>query len=443
MKLQKANELVNRDSKVMGVCGKIKYYPFVIEKGIGSTVYDVDGNKFIDLLSSAASLNLGHSHPNVIKAIEESISKFTHYTTAYFYNEKAIELAEKVIAATPGDFEKKICFGLTGSDANDGAIKFARGYTGRSKIIAFDGAYHGSTYGSLSLTHISLNMRRKIGPVMPDVHVFDYPNTYHNGDDDGKRCIERIKKAFKTYCPPEEVAAIILEPIQGDAGIIVPPKEFVQGLAALCKEHGILLISEEVQHGYMRTGKMFSIEQFDVVPDLIVLAKPMGGGMPISAVVGRAEVIDSLGAPAHVFTFSGNHVSCASAIATIDTINTPEFEESVNKKGEYLKELLNELKDKYDFVGDVRGMGLSIGVELVKDKDSKESNDEAAAKIIYRAWEKGVILITVDGNVLRIQPPLVITMEEIKEAVSIIDEAMSDYKNNEIPDDVLNVIKGW
>jgi len=198
-----------------------------------------------------------------------------------------------------------------------------------------------------------------------------------------------------------------------------------------------------VQNGYMRTGKMFSIEHFDVVPDLMVLAKPMGSGMPISAVVGRKDVMDSLDAPAHIFTFSGNSLSCAAAIATIDTINTPEFQKQVNEKSTFLMKMLEELKVKYDFIGNVRGLGLSIGVEIVKDRNTKEPDVEGATKIIYQSWKKGIILITLAGNVLRVQPPLIISKEELKEAVKIIDEAMSDYQNGEISDEALEKIKGW
>lgn len=443
MDIKNSTDWVQRDQKVMAECSKIKYYPFVITKGRGSIVEDVDGNQFIDLLSSAACMNLGHSHPKVVEAIKKQAEDLTHYTTAYFYNTKAIEFAEKLVQITPGTFPKKVIFGLTGSDSNDGAIKVARAYTGRSKIIAFNGAYHGATFGALSLTHISLNMRRKIGATLPDIFSFDFPDTYRKGSDDAQRCIQQIESAFSSYLPPEEVAAIIIEPIQGDAGILVPPKEFMQDLANLCKKHGILFISEEVQQGFLRTGKWFGIDHFDIIPDLVILGKPVGGGMPLSAIVGRSEIIDSLGAPAHLFTFSGNPVSCAAGLASLEVLSEPGFAKDVNQKGAVMKSLLEKLAEKYDLIGEVRGLGLSWAVDLVQNKETKIAASEAAAKICYRAWEKGVILITLAGNVLRIQPPLIITEKEIIRAVQIIDESIGDYLNGNIPDSALEVIKGW
>lgn len=443
MNLEENKKWVERDKKVVATCSRIRYYPFVMESGKGSIVKDVDGNEFIDMLSSAGALNLGHAHPEVVKTIQKVASEFTHYTTAYFYNKYATELAERICEALPGDFDKKVAFGLTGSDSNDGAIKFARGYTGRSKIVVFKNSYHGATYGAIALTHISSNMRRKIGPFMPDIFAFDFPNTYKNGPEDGKRCIKSIKDGFNSYCPADEVAAVIIECIQGDAGIIVPPKEFIQELHALCKENGILFIAEEVQQGYMRTGKMFSFEHFDIIPDLVILAKPMGGGMPLSAVAGRADVMESLDAPAHVFTFSGNPVSCAAGITTIDIINTPEFQNHVNEMGSFMEAGFKKLAEKYDCIGDIRGYGLSYGVEIVKDRATKENDSIAATKFIYQLWKKGVIMITLAGNVLRVQPPLIITKEEIQKVLDIMDEAFDDLKNNRISDEALEVIAGW
>ena len=443
MNFSKSNEIVKRDQKVIANASRIKFYPFVMAKGYGAIVEDVDGNQYIDLLSSAAALNLGHSHPKVVEAVKKAADDFTHYGPVYFYQDSNVSLAEKLVAATPGDFAKKVSFGLTGSDSNDGAIKFARGYTKRDKIIAFKGAYHGSTFGAISLSHISLNMRRKIGSLLPDIFAFDFPNVYRNGIADGQRCLQQIEEAFKSYLPPEEVAAIIVEPIQGDAGLLVPPKDFIQGLAKICQKHGILFVSEEVQQCYMRTGKMFAIEHFEVVPDMVIIAKPMAGGLPMSAIIGRQEIMDCLDSPAHAFTFAANNIACSAAIATIDVVNTPEFQNDVLQKGALLKQLLDELKEKYKFVGDVRGLGLSIGVEIVKDKESKEADPLAAIKIIYKSWQRGVILVTLAGNVLRIQPPLVISEAEIKQAVKIIDLAMQDYAAGKISDEEVADISGW
>lgn len=441
--VERCRNWVARDSLVMAKCSRVKYYPFVMESGFGSTVVDVDGNSFIDLLSSAACLNVGHAHPQIVEAVRAQAEAFTHYTAAYFYNTKAIEFAEKLVQITPGTFDKRVAFGLTGSDSNDGAIKFARGYTGRDKIIVFHGAYHGSTYGAISLTHITPNMRRKIGSLIPDVFAFDFPNTFKNGEDDGDRCINQIKKAFSSYLPPEEVAAVIVEPIQGDSGILVPPIKFMQDLYALCQENSILFISEEVQQGFLRTGKWFGIDNFNIVPDLVILGKPIGGGLPLSAIVGREEIMNSLDPPAHLFTFSGNPISCAAGLAALNVLQTPGFDTSVNDKGMLMKNLLLDLKAKYSgYIADVRGLGLSLAVEIDENGDSVLSRT-ATAKISYRAWERGLILIFLANNVLRIQPPLTITEEEITTAVRIIDQCLADYMAGDIPDSALDDIEGW
>lgn len=446
--LENTMKLIERDSQICPRFARIPYYPLAVKKGEGAIIEDLDGNRFIDLLSSASALNTGHAHPRIVNAITDQAKKYITYTAAYMYSEPLVNLAEVLSEITPGDYEKKIAYGLSGSDANDGVIKLARAYTGRKKIISFIGAYHGSTYGALSLSAISLNMRRKIGPFLNDIDHIEYPDCYrcrYNKDvmTCSLECMSAFKKALATYWPPEEVAAVIIEPIQGDAGLIVPPKKYMQALYDICKNHGILFVSDEVQQGFGRTGKWFGIEHFDIVPDVIVLGKSIASGMPLSAIVAKREIMDALEAPAHLFTMGGNALSCVAAYETIRVIQEEKLVERSQELGEMAMERFQDMMKRYEIIGDVRGRGLSIGIDLVQDRHTKIGDREAAAKICYRCWEKGVILIFLADGVLRFQPPLVIKKEEMNHAIDILEEAIQDYLKGLIPDEVLKVSKGW
>ncbi|PAB55545.1 aspartate aminotransferase family protein [Anaeromicrobium sediminis] len=447
-KVKNCVEIVQRDENVISKASRAPYFPLVMKSGRGAIVEDMDGNKYIDMFSSAAVLNTGHCHPKIIQAINEQIDKFIHFSTDYMYSEPQVQFAEMLTKITPGDFKKKVCFGLSGSDGNDGAIKLARSYTGRTKVISFIGAYHGSTYGAISLSAISLNMRRKIGPLLPEIYHMPYPDCYRCSF--GKKreyclmeCLEYMKTAFQNYIPSEEVAAIIIEPIAGDIGFAIPPQKYMEELYRMCKEKGILFIVDEVQQGFGRTGKWFSIEHFGIVPDVIIMGKSIASGLPLSAIVAREEIVDALNMPAHLFTVQGNPVCAKSAIATIEVINEENLIEHSNVLGEYIKERFNFMKEKYELIGDVRGKGLSIGVELVKDRITKEKDTQAAIKICYRCWQKGVILIFLAENILRVQPPLVITREEVKAALNIIEETIQEYIDGKISDQALEIVKGW
>jgi len=447
-KNKKCTEIVDKDKGVIAPFSRVPYYPLVIKSGYGSIVEDIDGNKFIDFLSSAGALNTGHCHPKIVKAIKNQTEQFILYTSSYMYHKPLVDLAQKLIEITPGNFPKKVSFGLSGSDANDGVIKLARAYTGRTKIISFIRSYHGSTYGAISLSAVSLNMARKIGPLLPEVYHMPFPDTYRNPlggvpEDAGRDCLNYLKYAFENYLPSDEVAAVIIEPIQGDAGLVVPPLEFMEGLYKLCKDNGILFISEEVQQGMGRTGKWFGIEHFGIEPDLIIMAKALASGLPLSALIGRAEIMDSLAAPAHLFTTAGNPVCCAAALATIEVIEEEGLMENAKRLYNIALKRFNTMKKRFPFIGEVRGLGLSIGVDLVKDPLTKERNKEAAAKICYRAWEKGLLLSFFSNSVLRIQPPLVITKEELNRGIDIIEECMVDLEKGLLSDDILEVTKGW
>lgn len=446
--IERCNALIQRDEAVISKCSHLTYFPLVVEKCYGATIEDVDGNQYIDFLSSASSLNLGSSHPIVTAAIEKQLAKCTQYSAAYSYNEPMIRYAEKLVSVYPGKVNAKVCFGNCGSDANDAAVKFARAYTGRSKIITFINGYHGATYGSASLTTVTTRMRKKMGPFLPEVYSFPFSNCHHCPYGKCKECchaecLEPLETALSTYIPADEVAAVIIEPLQGDGGIIPANPIFMNKLYQLCKGNGILFFSEEVQQAFGRTGKWFSIEHYDIVPDGIIMGKSVGGGLTLGAFMARSEIINCLDAPAHLFTLGGNSIACTAGSTAFDLLAKAGFFDEVTRKGHYIKTCFLELGKKYGIVGDVRGLGMSIGVEIVKDTTSMERDVIGTTKICYRSYEKGLIMISLAGNVLRVQPPLVITYDEIDKAITIIDEAMAEYKAGAIPDEVLNNCTGW
>lgn len=444
--LTESLKTVARDNDILSPCSRSPYYPFVIGSGRGAVLKDIDGNQYIDFSASAAALNTGTCHPKVVSAIQEQAEKLLCYTTGYMYEPYSVELAEKLSFIAPGNFKKKVAYGLSGSDAIDGAIKFARKYTGRTNVISFLTAYHGCTYGALSASAISLNMRRSIGPMLPGFHHFAYPQCKNcewneRPDDCSLKCLDQIKRAFRLYLPPEEVAAVIFEPIGGDAGIIIPPVRYVKALAELCSENGIIFVSDEVQQGMGRTGKWFSIEHFGVVPDIIAAAKSLASGMPLSALIMREEIADSLMDPGHCFTLAANAVCCRAALATIAVIEDEGLIDRASELGHRITGRLGELKKRVPIFGETRSLGLTIGQDLIRDDGSPDRN--ACAKICYRAWEKGLITTFLGENTMRIQPPLVITDDEAERGLEILAEAADDYMQGKIGDEVLSFARGW
>lgn len=435
--MTRAQEIFERDEKYFAKAGRIPYYPLIIDHAHGAVLTDVDGKEYIDLLSSASSQNIGHTPERVVKAIQAQTEKMIHYTPAYMYHEPLAELAEKICNLSPGDFEKRVIFGLTGSDACDGIIKFARAYTGRPNVISFTNAYHGSTYGSISLSAISLNMRRKIGPLLPGIHHIPFPDSYRgmfNSTEPNTvdEYLAPLKEMFEKYLPPEEVACIMLETIQGDGGLLEPVPGYFEALEKLCREHGILLAVDDIQQGMGRTGKWSSIEHFNFEPDLVAYGKSLAGGMPMSAIVGREDIMGSLDAPAHLFTMGANPVSCAAAVATLEMMEEDNLVEEAARKGEYAKTRMKAWENQHEFIGNVRGLGLSIGVDIVTDKQSKARDNDAALKICNRCYERGVVIIAVAGNVLRFQPPLVITDEELDQALTILEETFEELEQGKL-----------
>ena len=434
---EKSKEMVEKADNVYASAGQIRYFDLCLDSAKGAILKDLDGNEYIDLLATASAMNVGHSHPKVLEAMREQMENLLHYTPAYFYNPNVEQLARKLVESTPGDFEKRVIFGNSGSDSNDAMMKFSRAYTGRQTIVSFIGAYHGSTYGSMTLSAVSLNMRRKMTPLVTGVEYVPFPNTYDRRDDESEeefvnRYWKYFEDALNTYIPVDEIAGVIIEPIQGDGGFLKAPQAYIDKLYQFTRENNIVFAVDEVNQGLARSGKMWSIEHFGIEPDILTTAKSLASGMPLSAIVGRKEIMDSLEAPANVYTTAGNPVCCAAALASFEVIEEENLVEKSRKDGQYVKERFEKMQEKYPVIGDVRIYGLNGGVELVKDRKTKEADSESASKLITYLKNNGVLMITVKGNVLRFQPPLVITREEIDKALDTIERGFSELEKGNL-----------
>lgn len=340
----------------------------------------------------------------------------------------------------------KIVFGNCGSDANDAAVKFARAYTGRSKIITFINAYHGSTYGSISMSMVTTRMRAKMGPMLPDIYCFPFYDVSYDDETCEKECIADIERAFATYLPAEEVAAVIIEPVQGDAGLLAGHPIFMKKLYDLCKKNGILFISEEVQQGFYRTGKFFGIEHYDIIPDGIIMGKSIGAGFPLGGFMAKAEIMDCLPAPAHLFTLGGNATACAAGVAAFDYLQSDEFQKILADNTKLLEECVADLRATFpDVITGRRGIDMSCALVVTKkDENGNDAPDgDGTFKILYRAYERGLLIISLSENILRVQPPLNIRPENLKKGFAILKDSIRDYVNGDIPDSVMAFRAGW
>lgn len=446
LNLEKSRALVERDKKVIAPCQHLSYFPLAIEENHGATLIDADGNRYIDFLSSASSLNLGGSHPEITNAIFKQLEKFAQYTPAYSYNEQTVAYAERLTSIYPGGISSKVAFGNCGSDGNDAAVKFARAYTGRQKIIVFMNGYHGNTYGSAAMTTCSRRMHEKMGPFLPEIYVFPFFGIDVDKETCETECVKSIEEAFCNWLPPSEVAAVIIEPIQGDGGILPAHPIFMKRLYELCKKNEILFIAEEVQQGFWRTGKWFSIEHYDIIPDGIVMGKSIGGSLTLGAFMAKSEIMNCLPAPAHLFTLGGNSLACAAGIAAFDYYSSEGFQSKLKTNISVLEEEAERLYKKHkDMVAFVRNIGLSMGIGICHSviEPEKARDNDATFKILYRCFEKGLIVISLAGNILRIQPPLIIDPEQIRMAFNILSDAIYDYKAGRIQDDVFVNRAGW
>lgn len=424
----KAKALIERDAKVVST-SYTRGYPFVMARGEGSIVEDVDGNRFLDCAAGIAVTSTGHSHPQVVAAIIDQAQKFLHMSGTDFYYEPQVRLAEAFNEIAPFDGDKRSFFSNSGAEANEAAMKLVRYSTGRHGIIAFLGSFHGRTLGALSLTASRSIQRRGFGPPMPGTYHAPYPNCYRcplglNQGSCGAECLNFVEEQLLVHLvSPDDVAAVVVEPIQGEGGYVVPPKAFHERLRALTKQHGILLVADEVQSGMGRTGRMFAMEHFGVQPDVVTAAKGVASGMPLGVTTARAEVMD-WPPGAHASTFGGNPVSSAAALATIDLLKSSLIR-NAEEVGAYTMDLLKGLQEKHRVIGDVRGRGLMIGIELVKDRTTKERAGEERDRVVDECFKRGLLVLGAGRNAIRLSPPLVLTKEQAKIAIGILDEAFS------------------
>ena len=428
----KAREILERDERVISP-SYVRFYPLVVESGRGCIIRDVDGNEYIDFNSGLVCMNVGHNHPKVIEALKKQLERFLHYSNTDFYYREVVDLAERLCEITPGKFEKKVYYGNSGTEAVEAAIKLAKWHTRKPRFIGFISAFHGRTTGSLSFTASKPVQRRYFFPLMPGVTHVPYPYCYRcpfkqTFPDCNYWCVDFIDEyVLQKYIPPEEVAAILFEPIQGEGGYVVPPEGYFQRLKKLADKYGILLIDDEVQAGMGRTGRWFAIEHWEVEPDIICMAKALASGLPLGAIIARAKIMDWEGG-SHASTFGGNPLSCVAAIAAIDTIKEQNLLENATRQGNYIMKRLRELAEQSEIIGDVRGKGLMIGVEIVEDKDSKKPASNLAKEIMMRSWKRGVAIITCGVSTLRIAPPLIITRELVDAALEIVEDTIKEVE---------------
>jgi len=428
--------MVERDQDVFAPCmGRV--YPFVIERGEGCYVWDVDGNRYLDLNAGIAVVAAGHSHPRMVRAIQEQATKFIHMAGTDFYNEPMIKLGEKLVSLMPNSApagqaphrDWQVFLGNSGTEAVEASIKLARYVTGRQGIIAFLGAFHGRSYGSLSLTASKPVQRRGYYPLVPGTFHAFYANPYRPPFDvdpgrTAEVCLNYIEQTlFHTIAPPRDVAAIIVEPIQGEGGYVVPAPGFMQGLRQICDQYGILLIADEVQSGVGRTGKIWAFEHEGVVPDIVASAKGLGGGMPIGAMIARKQLTERWEPGSHGNTYGGNALACAAAYEVLSLVEE-QLAANAAQVGNYLMQGLEELQGRYEEIGDVRGRGLMVGVEFVKRRASREPARALAHSVMEQAFKRGLLLLTCGASTIRFCPPLILTEAQVDEGLTIFEAAL-------------------
>ncbi len=434
----KAKAVVDADTKWISP-SYTRSYPMVAKRGRGIRVEDVDGNQFLDFASGIGVCSTGHCHPEVVKAIQDQAAELIHMSGTDFYYEAMIQLAERLSKIAPMPGPHKFYFGNSGAEAIECALKVARYHTGRQNIIAFLGAFHGRTMGALSLTASKAQQRRRFGPLVPGITHVRYPYTYR-GCSGGPQeeeafalgCARYIEeKLFKTTLPPEEVAAIFVEPIQGEGGYVVAPTIFMRELRNICDRHGILLVVDEVQSGVGRTGKWWSVEHSGVEPDIVCIAKGIASGMPLSLCMTRAGIMDWKPG-SHASTFGGNPVAIAAAMATLDIIER-EGMANAAQVGDAMMQRLKDWPKKHPIIGEVRGRGLMIGIEIVKDQQSREPAAEWRNQIETLAFERGLLILGCGETSIRISPPLILKQEEADIALDILEESLAEVERQHLP----------
>ncbi|NDJ85732.1 MAG: acetyl ornithine aminotransferase family protein [Chloroflexi bacterium] len=434
----KTEEYLQRDAKVISP-SYTRDYPFVMSHGKGAEVWDVDGGRFIDLTTGIAVNATGHAHPKVVQAIKDQAEKFIHMAGTDFYYGPQTELAERLAGIAPFAEDARIFLCNSGTEAVEGALKLARYYTGRPQFIAFFGGFHGRTMGSLGATSSKIVQRAGYFPMMPGFTHIPYPDPYRpllNTDgyeDYGERVVAYLEQTvFQTIVPPNEVAAVLVEPIQGEGGYVVPTPGFFPALRALCDKYGILLIADEVQSGMGRTGKWWAIQHFGVEPDIVCSAKGIASGMPLGAIIARDSIMQDWKPGAHGNTFGGNPVSCAASLATIDLLEgangTDGMITNASEIGQYLIDGLEEIMPRHPSIGEIRGRGMMIGVELVKDRETREYAKALRDDVIHQAYRNGLLLLGCGKSTLRLMPPLMLEKPLADEALQIIDKSLAEVE---------------
>jgi 4-aminobutyrate aminotransferase len=415
-----AQKIIAQDSRYAST-SYIKEYPLVAARGEGAMVEDVDGNRYLDFMAGIAVSSTGYAHPKVVAAAKAQLDKFSHMCATDFYYPVFAQLCERLAKLAPGPESKRVFLTNSGTEAVEGAIKLARSHTKKQNIVAFQGAFHGRSMGAISLGSSKVKYRRHFGPLMPGVYHLPYENPYRQTD-----WRKATADLFRERVGEDEIAAVIMEPILGEGGYVIPPHTFLQYWRDFCDEHGAVLIYDEVQSGVGRTGKMFAAEALGVYPDVYLLAKGLGSGLPIGAIVAKESVM-SWGHGSHGSTFGGNPVGCAAALATLDLMES-ELMANATAMGQLLLDGLRLLAGKHDVIGDVRGIGLMIGVEFVKDRKTKEPLDHFVHHIELEAFKKGLLLLGCGQSTVRIAPPLVIDEEDVANGLRILDEVLTESR---------------
>jgi len=422
----KARALLARDAQVVSPSYP-RDYPFVMSHGKGAEVWDVDGNRFLDFAAGIAVCSTGHAHPAVVQAIKDAADRFLHISSDYWH-EGQIRLAERLNALAPMREPVMSFFAQSGTESVEAALKLARYVTGRGRFIGFLGGFHGRTMGSLAFTSSKYTQQKGFFPTMPGVTHVPYPNNYRplfSGADQGRAVLRYIEEVlFVHNVPAAEVAAILVEPIQGEGGYLVPPDGFLPGLRELCDRHGILLIFDEVQSGVGRTGKMFACEHWNVAPDIMTLAKGLGSGMPIGMVVAKRSIMQQWSRGAHGNTYGGNPLCCAAALATLDLVEH-EYQANAGTVGAYFMRKLRALAARHPVIGEVRGKGLMIGMELIIDQATRTPAKSLCDALVTRAYHNGLILLSCGQSTVRFMPPLMVSPAEVDEAVELLGLSLS------------------
>ncbi|MCE4615058.1 MAG: acetyl ornithine aminotransferase family protein [Desulfurococcales archaeon] len=433
----KAREILEKDRNIL-MQSFVRWYPLVVATAKGTMVTDVDGNRYLDFNSGIAVMNVGHLHPKIVEAIKRQSEKLLHYSLTDFYYEEAIRVGEKIKSIMPFKSDSRLFYANSGAETIEGAVKVARGYFKgtRQYIIGFLGAFHGRTLGAVSITASKPVQRKWFSPLVPGIIHVPYPYSYRCPFkvETPEECSDAVIGYIEDWIlskivDPSEVAAFIIEPIQGEGGYIVPPDNFLPNLRKLADEHGILLIVDEVQSGVGRTGKWYAVDHWDVEPDVITSAKGIASGLPLGVIGGKAEVMN-LPPGSHASTFGGNPVSLAAAEAVIEVIREENLLENAAVQGEYIVERFEELKDSMELIGDVRGKGLMIGVELVKNRETKEPARKEMSWIINNAFKRGLLIISAGVSTLRVAPPLIITREEVDKGLEILEKLLREVQKN-------------